>query len=124
MITENNTYTINVPEIFSKAAATLLSRQAAVAGKPSVKKTGYLAGYLATSPYTIDAQEDSTTLTITYPAYLRHIDKSTRKGKVKKKVSIYNRLVYGMMRGYIYNRLRGGLALWLVRRIQKTEIKI
>lgn len=127
MITENNTYTIDVPEIFGKAAKELTDRQRRVANQPSVRKSGYLADYMG-SNYHIDSQDNATTLMITYPVYTRFLDMQYRgkspKRKQKKKAPIYNRLVYGFMKGYIYSRLRGGLARHLVERIQNTKIEI
>lgn len=126
MITTNNTYTINMPEIFGKAAKELTDRQRRVANQPGVKKTGYLADHIGGN-YFVDSQKNSTTLTITYPLYTRYLDMQYRtrpKRKQKKKAPIYNKLVYGFMKGYIYSRLRGGLARHLVERIQNTKIEI
>lgn len=126
MITTDNTYTIDVPEIFGKAAKELTDRQRRVAAQPGVQKSGYLASYIGTN-YHIDAQENMTALMITYPVYLRYLDMQYRNRpirKQKKKAPIYNRLVYGFMKGYIYSRLRGGLARYLVEKIQNTKIEI
>lgn len=126
MVTTDNIYVINVPETFGKAAKELTARQKRVANQPSVRKTGHLADSIGGN-YIITSQDNVTTLTLTYPVYIRYLDmqyrtKPTRKQK--KKAPIYNKLVYGFMKGYIYSRLRGGLARYLVEKIQNTKIEI
>ncbi len=124
MITTNNVYTIDMPQIFDNAAKELVDRQASVAGSSSVKKSGRLADYLKARPYHVGTQDGDTTLMITYPIYSRYIDLQFRKGKPKKKVSIYNKLVWGFLMGYIYRRTRGGVAKFIAEKLRDTKIEI
>lgn len=124
MVTTDNIYVINVPETFGKAAKELTDRQKRVAGGGNVKKSGNLADHLRSDPYSVSFENGGTTLTITYPIYIRYIDLLFRKGKPKKKVSIYNKLVWGFMMGYIYNRTRGGIVRKLAEKLKETKIEI
>ncbi len=124
MVTTDNIYIIDMPDIFNKSAKALMSRQQAVAGGGNVKKSGNLADHLRSGPYSVSSENGGTTLTIIYPIYIRYIDLLFRKGKPKKKVSIYNKLVWGFMMGYIYNRTRGGIVRKLAERLKETKIEI
>lgn len=124
MITTDNIRTINMPDIFGKAAKELTSIQSSIAGRENVKRTGNLSNYLRGQAYHVDSQDGETSLTITYPVYIRFLDMLFRKGKQKKKVSIYNQYVWGFMMGYIYNRTRGGIVRNLAEKLKETKIEI
>lgn len=125
MITENNTYTINVPEVFSKAAKELTSIQATIAGRDTVKRTGALSAHMKSSPYSVASGSDETTLTITYPLYMRFLDLKLRGNKPKKRYTpIYNKYVWGFLMGYIYSRTRGGLARFIAEKLKENKIEI
>lgn len=127
MVTTDNIYVINVPETFGKAAKELTARQKRVANQPSVRKSGHLADSIGGN-YIVTSQDNVTTLTLTYPVYIRYLDMQYRgkepNRKTKKKAPIYNRLVYGFLQGYIYNSLRGGLARYLVGKVRDIKIEI
>ena len=127
MITTDNTYTIDVPQIFNKAAKEMTDRQRRVANQPSVRKSGYLADHLQEN-YHIGSYNGSTNLMFIYPLYTRYIDMLFRgKGaskKQKKKVNIYNRLVWGFLMGYIYRRHKAGLAAFMSEKLRETKIEI
>ncbi len=124
MITTDNIYTIDMPQIFNKAAKELTGIQATIAGRDNVKKTGNLADYLKVGPYHVGTQNGEATLMITYPIYIRFIDLMFRKNKPKKKIPIYNKYVWGFMMGYIYNRSRGGIVRHIAERLKETKIEI
>lgn len=124
MITTDNTYTIDMPEIFGKAAKELTSIQSSIAGRQGVKRTGNLHDHLKSTPYTVNTQNGETSLMITYPIYMRYIDLLFRGEKPKKKVSIYNKYVWGFLMGYIYNRTRGGIVRYIAERLKETKIEI
>lgn len=125
MITENNTYTINVPEVFSKAAKELTSIQSTIAGRNTVKRTGALSAHMKSGPYSVTSESDNATLTITYPLYMRFLDLRMRGNKPKERYTpIYNKYVWGFLMGYIYSRTRGGLARFIAEKLKETKIEI
>lgn len=125
MITENNTYTINIPETFSKAAKELSGIQSTIAGRDTVRRTGALSSYMKSNPYAVTSGSDGATLTITYPLYMRFLDLRLRGDKPKKKhTPIYNKYVWGFLMGYIYSRTRGGLARFIAEKLKETKIEI
>ncbi len=125
MITTDNTYTIDVPQIFNKAAKEMTSIQSTIAGRDNVKRTGALSAYMRSGPYNVAPGSDETTLTITYPMYMRYLDLRLRGRKPKKKhTPIYNKYLWGFLMGYIYSRTRGGIARFVAEKLNSRTIEI
>lgn len=125
MITTDNTYTIDMPETFAKAAQELTGIQSSIAGRKNVKKTGYLQNYLRAKPYNVVTGNKDVTLTVTYPTYIRFLDMKLGKGgKGKVSVDIYNKYVWGFLVGYVYSRTRGVIARFVADKLHGVEIEI
>lgn len=114
-----------MPEAFSKAGKELSGIQSTIAGRDTVRRTGALSAHMKSNPYSVTSGSEGTTLTITYPLYMRFLDLRLRGDKPKKRYTpIYNKYVWGFLMGYIYSRTRGGLARFIAEKLKETKIEI
>lgn len=127
----------SIGDFYRSQSADLLHKQLSISQAILQERTGRLNQFLSGGMVRVD--EESMTVTVPYPIYIRFLDmkraalktetvdktvtrggrkvrKRTKRGKIKQNYApIYNKYVYGYLKSAVYRRLRSTLPSFMIR---------